>query len=537
MKRIVLIGGAVLVLLLAAVAAVPFLIDPNAFRPMLEARLSRALGREVKLGELKLSILSGSVTANDLSIADDPAYSRTPFVQAKSLAIGVEVWPLIASRQLHVTGLTIDGPAIALIQAPNGEWNFSKLGASRSAEPPKVHAEPAPAAKTDMDLSVKLVKITGGRFSVGTTVAHARPLVLEDVKLEVHDFSSSSAFPFTFETKVAGGGTVKLDGKAGPLDAVDVAASPLGATLDVEKLDLAGTGLMQNAPAIAGLIGFHAAVQSDGKTGHVQGKLKAENLKLAKDGKPARRPVEFDFTVDHNLGKHSGQLHQGAIKIGSASASLNGSYAEDGGSAILRMKLDGPKMAIPELASMLPAMGIVLPNGSSLEGGTASIDVALQGPVERLVTTGTLSIDNTKLAGFDIGKKMASIEKFAGIKGGPDTQIQNFGATLRMDSEGITSDRLQLIVPALGSVEGSGTSSAAHVLDFKMRATVHTSGLLAPVGGTPIPFTVQGPATDPVFRPDMKSFAREEIKKAITPDNVGKAAGFVRGLLGGGGKK
>ena len=100
---------------------------------MLESRLSQALGREVKLGELKLSILSGSVTANDLSIADDPAYSRTPFVQAKSLAIGVEVWPLIASRQLHVTGLTIDAPAIALIQSPNGEWNFSKLGAGRGS--------------------------------------------------------------------------------------------------------------------------------------------------------------------------------------------------------------------------------------------------------------------------------------------------------------------------------------------------------------------------------------------------------------------
>ena len=128
MKRIVLIGGAVLVLLMLAVAALPFLIDPNAFRPMLEARLSQALGREVKLGELKLSILSGSVTANDLSIADDPAYSRTPFVQAKSLAIGVEVWPLIASRQLHVTGLTIERPPSRCIQSPNGEWNFSKLG-------------------------------------------------------------------------------------------------------------------------------------------------------------------------------------------------------------------------------------------------------------------------------------------------------------------------------------------------------------------------------------------------------------------------
>ena len=99
---------------------------------MLESRLSQVLGREVKLGELKLSILSGSVTANDLSIADDPAYSRTPFVQAKSLAIGVELWPLIASHQLRVTGLTIDQPAIVLIQSASGEWNFSKLGGARA---------------------------------------------------------------------------------------------------------------------------------------------------------------------------------------------------------------------------------------------------------------------------------------------------------------------------------------------------------------------------------------------------------------------
>src|SRR5258708_13590642 len=121
MKRVALIAGSVIVLLLVAALALPFLIDPNTFRPMLESRLSQALGREVKLGELKLSILSGSVTANDLSIADNPAYSRTPFVQAKSLAIGVEVSPLIASRQLHVTSLTIDGPATPLIQSPNAQ--------------------------------------------------------------------------------------------------------------------------------------------------------------------------------------------------------------------------------------------------------------------------------------------------------------------------------------------------------------------------------------------------------------------------------
>ena len=535
MKRIALIGGALFALLLVSALALPFLIDPNSFRPMLESRLTQVLGREVKLGELKLSILSGSVTANDLSIADDPAYSRTPFVQAKSLAIGVELWPLIASRQLHVTGLSIDAPAITLIQSPNGDWNFSKLGGARSASTPTPPA-PDAASKTDMDLSVKLVKITGGRFSLGKT---GGPRATPDPWCSRTSTSKSTTSPPVLPSpspsppKSPAAAPSSWRARPGRSTRWTWPQARVTASFDVDKLDLAGTGILQSAPAIAGLIGFQAALESNGKSAHIQGKLKADKLKLAKDGTPANRTVEFDFTLDHNLRNRSGQLRRGDIKIGGAAAHLTGTYADEGETTVLKMNLDGPKMPVPELAAMLPAMGVVLPNGSSLEGGTASIKLALQGPLERLVTTGSLSIDNTRLAHFDIGKKMAAIEKFAGMKGGPDTEIQTLGARVRLAPDGVTADDLQLIVPAIGTLEGSGTSSPAHILDFKMRATVHTSGLLASVGGTPIPFTVQGPATDPVFRPDMKSFAKEELKRAVTPDNVGKAAGFVRGLLGG----
>ncbi|MCU1234874.1 MAG: hypothetical protein JWP63_2841, partial [Candidatus Solibacter sp.] len=457
-----------------------------------------------------------------------------PFVQAKSLAIGVELWPLLTARQLHVTGLTIEQPAINLIQSAGGDWNFSRLGGDKT---PASAKPAAPASNSAMDLSVKLVKITGGHFSLDRisldrSGGHERPLVLDDVNLEVRDFAVASAFPFTFATKVAGGGTIKLDGKAGPIDSVDVAATPMTASLDVDKLDLAGTGITQSAPAIAGLIGFHSTLESNGKIAQVKGKLKAENLKLAKDAMAAKRPVEFDFALDHNLGKRSGQLRHGEIHIGSAPASLTGTYAQHADSTSIQMNLNGQKMPVQELAAMLPAMGIVLPNGSSLQGGTASIKLAMQGALESLVTTGTISLDNTKLAGFDMGKKMAAIEKFAGMKGGPDTQIQTFGASLRLGPEGITADRVELIVPALGNLEGSGTSSPAHVLDFKMRATVHTSGMLAPVGGTPIPFTVAGPASDPVFRPDVKALAREELNKFTGGDAVGKATGLIKGLFG-----
>src|SRR5580704_1999946 len=114
MKRIVRVVAIIVVLLLVAVVALPFLINPNQFRPMLEAELTKALARDVKVGDLKLSILSGGVTADDLSVADDPAYSRRPFLTTKALTLGVKLWPLIFSREIHITQITMDQPIIDL---------------------------------------------------------------------------------------------------------------------------------------------------------------------------------------------------------------------------------------------------------------------------------------------------------------------------------------------------------------------------------------------------------------------------------------
>src|SRR5579872_6166002 len=79
------IVGIVVVLLVVALIALPFLVDVNAFRSTIEADLTTALGRQVKIGNLKLSIFSGSLSADDLSIADDPAFNKNAFIQAKGL--------------------------------------------------------------------------------------------------------------------------------------------------------------------------------------------------------------------------------------------------------------------------------------------------------------------------------------------------------------------------------------------------------------------------------------------------------------------
>ena len=139
MKALKIVGIVVVVLLLIVIA-LPFLINVNSFRPKLESELTEALGREVKVGNLSLSILSGSVSAEDLSIADDPAFSKDPFIRAKSLKVGVEVMPLIFSKTLHVTDITLDKPEIALLRDAAGKWNFSSLGSKSAA---KLRSRPA----------------------------------------------------------------------------------------------------------------------------------------------------------------------------------------------------------------------------------------------------------------------------------------------------------------------------------------------------------------------------------------------------------
>src|SRR6267154_2506278 len=81
---------------------VPFFIPVNQFKPTIEEKASAALGRKVQLGNLSLSLLHGALSAQDLSVGDDPKFSPSPFLTAKSLSVGVEIMPLIFSKQLNV---------------------------------------------------------------------------------------------------------------------------------------------------------------------------------------------------------------------------------------------------------------------------------------------------------------------------------------------------------------------------------------------------------------------------------------------------
>ena len=61
--KILKIVGIVVAILIVILIALPFIINVNSFRPRIESELTQALGRQVTVGNLSLSLLSGNVGA------------------------------------------------------------------------------------------------------------------------------------------------------------------------------------------------------------------------------------------------------------------------------------------------------------------------------------------------------------------------------------------------------------------------------------------------------------------------------------------
>ncbi len=524
MKRALRVIGILVALLIVIAVALPFLIDANQFRPRLEQELTKVLGRDVQLGDLKLSLFSGGVTASELSIADDPAFSKSPFLTAKSLSVGVELQPLIFSRKLNVTGIDIENPEIQLIQSKSGDWNFSNLGGQSAPS-----TTPPASSGATPEFSVKLVKISNGHYSL-LRRGDRTPAVLEKVNFEATDFAPDKAFPFSLTGQVQGGGDINLTGKAGPIDQKNFSDTPFDAALKVNKLDFIHTGLVRESTGFGGLVSVDGTASYNGHVLSVKGNIKAENLKLAPKGKPASRVVAFDFLLDHDMDKHTGSLTRGDVHIGKASAELTGTYSLEETDTVVNLKFSAPAMQVDELVAMLPSLGVVLPNGSSLQGGTLTANLAVEGPTDKLLSSGSLAVKKTRLAGFDLGSRMTTIAKIAGLKISPDTDFDNVSMDVKNSPAGTDIQNIAINAPTVGDLTGAGTVDPANALAFKMHAKMHSSGGVLAVVGDNIPFSIQGTAADPKFVPDVKGMAADRLKSLAPPD-TGKAAEGIINLF------
>jgi len=524
LKIVLIVVGVLIVLVLI----VPFLIPVNQFRPTIEEKASAALGRKVELGNLSLSLISGSLSADNISIGDDPKFSSSPFLTAKSLKVGVEILPLIFSKTLNVTDVTIDTPQVTLLRNPAGLWNYSSLGGSA--------AKSKSTSTSGADLTVKKLDLKNGSILIGSVSSQKRS-TYDHVDLTASNVAMTSQFPVTITADLPSGGKFKLDGVVGPVDEADTALTPLTAKLNVSGLNLASTGFLDPSMGLGGIVDLDGTLESKGGEAETKGNVKFSKALLIAGGAPAGVPVIVDFNTKYNLRKNAGVLNPSTLKIGSAAAHLNGTYQSAGEATVVNIKLEGKDMPAKDLEAFLPALGIHLPKGASLAAGTLNTDLNITGPTNKLVTNGTVGLFKAKIANFDLGSKMSTISMLTGVKTGQDLNIEKLTTNLRMAPDGLQAENFLAVVPALGNLNGAGTVDSKNNLDFKMAATLantatYTSSGAAPVSGiggvlgaigggkgnckgATIPFLVHGTTADPKFVPDVGGIAASLVKSQL----------------------
>jgi AsmA protein len=131
MKRIVLIIGAVLLLVVIAVLAIPFLIPASQYKASIERAASDATGRAVKVnGPLKFTLWPVlGLTAQAVSIANAPGGASPTLATIGELDVGVAVLPLLRG-DIEVKKLVVRKAVLTLEENAGGKpnWVFQAAG-------------------------------------------------------------------------------------------------------------------------------------------------------------------------------------------------------------------------------------------------------------------------------------------------------------------------------------------------------------------------------------------------------------------------
>ena len=133
--------AALLLLVIAALIAVPYLVDTPRVQALIASNASQALGRPVKFRSMSIAVLPlPAVTLHGLEVAEEPHFGKEPFLRLETGTVRLKLLPLLGGR-VELGDVTLKKPMITIIQAADGRMNISTLGGG-AREPSKPGERP-----------------------------------------------------------------------------------------------------------------------------------------------------------------------------------------------------------------------------------------------------------------------------------------------------------------------------------------------------------------------------------------------------------
>ena len=274
MKKLLAGLAVVVVLLIAAVVAIPFLVPAEAIADRAIAQFREATGRELRVdGEISFSVLpSAAVTLGDVWVGNREGGRSEHFATLEKLDLRVALFPMI-SGNVEISRLVLHQPNIALEMDENGtgNWQFGDPGTEPAAAPPETEsgdqAGGEPAGDEPSGNQGSGSGIIGLRFGeveiVDGAVTYADLATGQQITLDAVNLAIEMA---NLDSPLAVDGTAEVQGR--PVSLSLAAERPsamlsgdgtaIAVALESELLNLAfdGTAAGAPSPAAAGDLGF-----------------------------------------------------------------------------------------------------------------------------------------------------------------------------------------------------------------------------------------------------------------------------------------
>ena len=134
MRKLLVGSGLAFLLLLLAIAIVPYLIPSHVYKSRIEQTLEQALDRNVELGgDVHLSVFpSISVNVGETTIDNPDQFGESKFAKMSELKASIKLLPLL-SRTVEIDEFILVDPQVNLVRLASGEdsWTF------QSSTPPE----------------------------------------------------------------------------------------------------------------------------------------------------------------------------------------------------------------------------------------------------------------------------------------------------------------------------------------------------------------------------------------------------------------
>jgi len=177
--KIILSTIAAMILLLIALACIlPFVIDPNDFKPEIAAAVKDKTGRELILdGELKLSLFPWfGISTGKIALSNAPGFQDRPFATIEESNVTVLLLPLL-SKKIEVSRIVLKGLILNLARNKQGIANWDDL----STQP----VVPAVAVVDKQD-EQPIPTATPVMFTIGGMAIENARINWDDLKTEKH---------------------------------------------------------------------------------------------------------------------------------------------------------------------------------------------------------------------------------------------------------------------------------------------------------------------------------------------------------------